>query len=84
MDRTPNKQFERAIQPTHHASCSVARLISKTIELLYTVKTVPTEIQLPKSAEIQSVYVAFHVHAQFQRPVPTETYSPVQSFSDIY
>ena len=43
----------------------------------YTVKTVPTEIQSQKSAEIQSVYVAFHVHAQLQRPVPTETYSPV-------
>ena len=47
-----------------------------------TVKTVPTEIQSPKSAEIKSVYVAFHVHAQLQRPVPTEIYSPVQSFFD--
>ena len=40
-----------------------------------TVKTVPTEIQSPKSAEIKSVYVAFHVHTQLQRPVPTEIYS---------
>ena len=48
----------------------------------FTVKTVPTEIQSQKSAEIQSVYVAFHVHAQLQRPVPTETYSPVQSEND--
>ena len=47
-----------------------------------TVKTVPTEIKSPKLAEIKSVYVTFHVHAQLQRPVPTETYSPVQSFSD--
>ena len=47
-----------------------------------TVKTVPTETQSPKSAEIKSVYVAFHVHAQLQRPVLTETYSQIQLFSD--
>ena len=46
-----------------------------------TVKTVPTEIQSPKLAEIKSVYVAFHVHTQLQQPM-TEIYSLVQSFSN--
>lgn len=37
--------------------------------LHFTVKTVP--------AEIKSIYVAFRVHAQFQRPVPTGILSSV-------
>ena len=47
-----------------------------------TVKTVPTEIQSLKSAEIKGVYVAFCIHVQLQRPMLTETCGPVQSFSN--
>ena len=48
----------------------IARNVPSIDGVAHTAKTVPTEIQSPKSAEIKSVYVAFHVHTQFQRPVP--------------
>ena len=49
-----------------------------TWSIILAVKTVPSEIQSPKLAEIKSVYVAFHL----QWPVSTKIYGPVQSFSD--
>ena len=44
-----------------------------------TVRTVPTEIQLPKSTEIKSIHVAFQTDEHFQSPRSTEIFSSIQS-----
>ena len=64
------------------ASCAIIAGTHAQYVAHNAVKTVLTEIQSPKSAEIKGVYVAFRAHTQLQRPALTETCGPVQSFSD--
>ena len=47
-----------------------------------TVKNIATEIQVPKSTEIQSIYEVFQVSTHVQWPTPTEIFRLVQLFSD--
>ena len=46
-------------------------------------KNTTNEIQLPKSTEIQSIYVAFHISAHVQLTTRTEIFRSFQLFSDL-
>ena len=49
--------------------------------LLITVKNIATEIQVPKSAGVWLICVAFQVSAHVQWPAPTEIFRSVQLLS---